>query len=481
MRLLLVLLLASLLAFFLLARACGYPSKGEGGAQPAPVERDVAAPENALVQPSGEQASKAIAAPGQTRSRARADAPKPVGKTARPSPPRIVVLVLDPSAAPLADTTIKRTFGRKVTGITSSVHTDGKGVARFPVPPRVRNSEGVWLRLSWQDDRKRVAASAGRLIPVASKGTIDLGSMRLLENQVLVAGSVVEEDGTPIQRAAVSLLWRGYPQKPRKVPVQAEKWDQPNVPQTVFAAADGSFCFYSFGGEPQEELELNVKDNDGDFLALPHVPVAAGDRNVRIVLKRGRSVKGHALVDLPLAGGTDFLWVTAVRSDGSQHEQNPIQPQSSAALQMPGSSIHAPVGDFDSKRLEPGAWDIRFGFDPFQYPIHVIENVVVPADGPVDDPRLDAVDLTFLYAIRVDVVDEKGRQIGAVVRLRPAGAANWMLSTPQSADPARPGFVCGYPSVDVSVSRKGYQPVVIEGVHSDQRVVLRRKVASKER
>ena len=380
--------------------------------------------------------------------------------------PHLRARILDADGLPLRQVRIDRTFACASSGTKggATIRSDGQGIVVFRLPPRFGDCAGLTLRFQWTDNHRKQAQSPWLNLPDSWVGTRDLGDVRLVGQNLLLAGRVVNAAGQPVPHAHVLLQWRRQPPE-----WEDSQWrDRQSIPQGVLATEEGEFAFFQIKNDPLGSLELRVETGGSGYVPRLHIPVTKGDTDVLVVLDEGGRLQGKLLMDLALEP-INYLEVVA-------QQKNNVEWQGAiGVIPLPGSMPEPVAIDFELTGILPGRCDVSFYLNRvLGDPIWVVEDVDVPASGPVDDPRFGEIDLTFLYVLRVDVVDEEGQALAAKLRLRRAGTETWPTYAVMSADPNRPGLVASDPLVDILVSKRGYKDVVIERVKTDQRVVLHR-------
>jgi len=217
---------------------------------------------------------------------------------------------------------------------------------------------------------------------------VDLGDLTFGPYPLLVAGTVVDESGRPLQQAKVRL---SYP----LMNGRRQSWYNVNVPY-AYSAEDGSFSVHS--PDPFPELCVMASDKQGRYGEVKGV--APGATNVRLVMRAkeakgppGAQVIGNVLLD----DGIDSMHVEAVyrHSNGARHDSYVIN------------------GVFSFRDVSTGQIRVEIRTRKTDWLLHQVEGVEVQSGQDVREPMLSDIDLRGkLRYLRLLLLDEQGRPVG---------------------------------------------------------------------
>ncbi|HEU4417645.1 MAG TPA: hypothetical protein VFT55_01830, partial [Planctomycetota bacterium] len=330
--------------------------------------------------------------------------------------------------------------------------TDASGRFRLAVP---RLPTGQQIAVSFDTIAAPTADRQACELPprLLTKGSNDLGEVRLTRHLLLVEGKVVMADGgEPVQVQF---------QIERK---DADRWQQEWNLWPEWGKA-GEFKVRS-GIQKGTPIRLVVQSDS--FLPVPPIECAAGDTGLEIKLAKGGSARATFLVDatLPL----ERLTLRFRRADA------PPDPTGRAEMMermrhFPGQA-QAKDGRLqrDWQGLEPGRYRLQAMCAGVAEPIVAIDAVEI-GDGPCTDPRLVDIDLrgrVRTFEIRATASD--GTAVAsqdAFVVIRSSGADwsgfNLASGVAKIATPA---------AVDLIVLAKGHKAALVSGVFDARTIAL---------
>ncbi|MCK6446116.1 MAG: carboxypeptidase-like regulatory domain-containing protein [Planctomycetes bacterium] len=277
-------------------------------------------------------------------------------------------------------------------------------------------------------------------------GVHDLGEVVLRAQPTLVSGRVVDDRREPVARAAVSAFDAGDPNAAFAV-------------GNTESGADGSFELRGISRSGRLTVWVQTHDSNRH----QRFDVAAGSRDLELVIPRGASVAGAVLVDEALPLADVFVTCVAPGADG----RPVLQSASPKPTPEPGRGAYSLDG------LPAGL--ARFEFRGKHGPVLAsFDGVALVAGEACADPRLAEVDLRGLAkALHVVARDERGEGIaGSVVRLRGRdGSTEWQ--TVRTEDGHAIVRARALP-IDFVFGASGYRTVRVDGASADFEVTLER-------
>lgn len=383
---------------------------------------------------------------GPTRSGQLVDVVvRPGGNT-----PMLVGRLVDAAQQPLQRVTLRIPFHGEGYGphVFLQAETDDDGRFRHEF---AASMVGATITLEFVQPQSR---SADReLIAVLDRtlripeSVIDLGTIALRPSPLLVSGTVVVDSEPPAPRPELDVerLLDGAWSALRSATV---RWGE-----------DGMFAI---SGLAATEHRLVV--TAPDCLPVPPLAFAAGQRDMRIELHRGGSLRAALQLDDPaLARHLSFDLVPEAPT-----------PQRLAALLEHGRPAgghreeHGELPGVVWRGLEAGSYRLRCWVAGSVGPVVDVAGLEVPVGAACSDPRLSPVDLRGrLLPVQVSVRDPQGEPVNAVVWSNTGGGpvGDWVGRGGDTIVLAGPA--------DLHVAAHGYAIETLTGVRSSQTVTLR--------
>ncbi|MAW61536.1 MAG: hypothetical protein CMJ94_11965 [Planctomycetes bacterium] len=263
------------------------------------------------------------------------------------------------------------------------------------------------------------------LPPADTLGRIDLGTVPLHEEPVLLTIRVEDESGEPLEGINLQLLartarpagdhWLHRAQGGPSTDSQGRSWVQDYDWYSEFHLADPDHPDSRHGAI--EELSLRAHSSSGGFgqeagasFETTTVKFPPSQKQVTIQMKRAGAIEMSvfALAGLERVGA--YL-VAPGQSLTQARDEQAFRGMGSVNLQRadPGELCSSVM-----QRVELGTWDFVMSVDPGGIrEVLRIPNVVVSGDAPCRDPRLQEIDLGELISLyEVEVRDEEGRLLG---------------------------------------------------------------------
>lgn len=367
--------------------------------------------------------------------------------------------VLDEGGTPLAggvqfDLSIR---AGGVHGASSgSLDTDQRGEFRVEVP--ATSGEPAVRTLVLRNRRTRfdepLATAERSFDGDLAPGVHEVGDFVLASQPVLAGGRVLDDLGRPIARALVTV-------RTASAPGARRPWSDEHA-ASGYSAEDGRFLLS--GTAATSTLGLDAEERG--HVRFETLAIAAGARDLEVVLTRGASVRGEVVVDdgLPLADVIVRAVLGSEAKDGWRHQGLPLP------LPVPGR------GTFSIQALPAGRASVEFSVR--NGPVLVrLDGVELVAGEACADPRLLEVDLRGLAkALHVVVRDESGEGIShSVVRARGRdGSTAW--SRIQTDDGHATVRARALP-IDFVLGASGYRTQRVDGATADFEVTLARGLA----
>lgn len=320
------------------------------------------------------------------------------------------------------------------------------------------HSVGAVFELLNGSDGKRILE--GTLPSVSNNGTMDLGDLQIEAASASnpdsrVSGTVVDTGGTPVPEAFVN--W-----------VDEEALDSSSgnsgVVSWAMTDSNGSFTLSGEGRGAGASLQV---DAEGVAYHEPvFVKIPAADVLLRV--DRGGTISGMVLLEQELPSRRVFvdLWDEALgeipwRMDLRGHWTSPLMNRR-----------------FEYGGMVPGSYSLRVAAVGDLNPV-ILRGIRVRDSGLVDDPRLDAIDLTGRYlGISLKPVDEEGNPVDSDVhafRRVPTTENGHVVLAPEflgSTDEG-PLLITRDGEHTLVVHAAGYFPVRVDPANPDDEIVLK--------
>jgi len=327
------------------------------------------------------------------------------------APTRLSGRVLGLDGKPVASETLGVIFMTGKSKDGSEITTDAEGRFEVVAPDGFVDAESGRVLLV-----RRFAAGARPAkylgarefsLPVVKRKA--LGDVKLVEEELIVSGSVVDDDGKPIAGALVSIPKvygqfnsYGYGGAREFFETEAETDAKGRFALRALGAADGPFELSA--------MHAGYRLRDGKT-------VAKGASDHQIVMGRTQSIHGR-LLGFRGSVNQRGLRITARAQDGTELRLSTIGAQ--GAFEIQGCL----AGDYTVTFARRMARD-----DPFL----TVENVHVEPGTPCRDPRLANIDLSqHVRVVKVTVLGPDKKPVEATVwqyRVRPGGSHGFGTGT----------------------------------------------------
>lgn len=336
------------------------------------------------------------------------------------------------------------------------------GAARWDGRSELDGRFTVELRGDFEEGDGRILLVRGRGGDVGARvdlsrafepGIVPMGDLVLGPGPVLVSGTVEDGSGAPVPGAKVTLRtpWneaRGLD----GVPITG--WNVSGLEAT--SGEDGGFVFQAWRAAARLRLEAGTPDARSEL-----VDVDAGDRDVRLLLRRTGAIAGRLEVGPDVPPEELRLRVSPVDPDGSLEQ-----------VRWEASRPIADDGTFSADGLLPGRRTVAVSTTRNTLVLAAVADVFVASGETTHDPRLEPLDLRgAVHRFRVVVIPP-----GPVEDLR-GNLRAWSPGDPDEAvgiglrDGVFEGIV-PWALVDASLSVGGYRSVSLEGLAGDTEVRL---------
>lgn len=280
----------------------------------------------------------------------------------------------------------------------SSVETDTDGTIHFSLADGSLKRDEFKLKdrylvLRWTDEKQGVVHEVRvDLYRDFDTGLHDLGDVVLETIPLLVAGTVVDEQGTPVKDARVFLR--------QAVVTRTDDVVHTSTPQRLdggqYTDAEGRFRIHGVAKEGVYDLEVRK----GEIKAT-HEGIVAGQEGVRVVLEQGRMLAGR--IRLPEELQSKRATIVFFQPT----EQDPH-------AQVWKMQATDPYGFFHQAGLESAAGRVAICLGTGYPSEHLLEleNVYPWLSGEPGDPRLLDIDLRDAFrSFHVRAVDASGVSI----------------------------------------------------------------------
>lgn len=309
--------------------------------------------------------------------------------------PILQARLLDATGAACRDQRVNVSMGFDHTRAGRITRTDAEGVVRIPLDRRLRGR----TLFDIQFDQRRGGRSAGLMARAepgrtVAEGVLELGDLTLAVPPLVVAGTVTDEAGNPVDVATpeVCLATAAHERSP---------------PPLFVSAMLARHAFTIRGFVPDEELALVCRW--GGFAPIEPVFFRRGAADLRIVVRRLVRLDVIVRHDMQY-DAAKALRIEVIDDAGRAHR--------------PGWGFTPLARDrarIGAGELPPGRYTVhvRLPYDPV--PLATIADVDLAADGP-RDPRLREVDIRGrLRAVLLTLLDPLGQPVRAAGSLHLRG------------------------------------------------------------
>jgi hypothetical protein len=360
---------------------------------------------------------------------------------------------VDETGSPLADREVhpalQFTGDNQWENELGAVRTDAAGSFQTDVTTRLSADEPCEFRLELREARSGATGRGSRPLPLPlPSGSFELGDVVIHELGIVLAGTVVDENGAPAPHAGVAAQtqivgdWSDYE--------AGDYW-------WANGRCDDQGRFELRGRAGGDELSIHA--NHGDLRSRPLV-VRRGSTDLVLRLERTGSIAGRVVRDSSAPG--EVLMVGAQWAQPDEDVEG-------------GMGEVTADGSFAVRKLMPGTYDITLR-DPANWnDIKTIQGVVVRAGETTRDPRLDPIDLRgSRFLVRLTILDEREEPV-------PRGWFTRESSTPNESGSSDYGPIFNGKATiahdgtgaNVRLQAEGFCVLRLEKVLSDQTVHMR--------
>lgn len=289
-------------------------------------------------------------------------------------------------------------------------------------------------------------------------GTINVGDVRLADQELVVAGRVVDDLGAPRPRAAVTVVPRGDRATIKRFRRRLQ--------------ADRSGCFALHGSWPTTGGIVVVGDEGipGDV-----VPFTAGASRVRCVLPRTARVEGRLLLEEEVDPTTLVIRLCTRRRRRLAEAAGRAVLHVQELNPPPWRPLRAGAdGTFGPTTCGTGTAELVIEAPGDPEPVLVVGGLELRPGGTCPDPRLRGLDLRGrLQTVRVRLLDARGRTVpGERVLLTPVGDAAWRGRMLVADAEGVLEFAARRTPAPVRLRPTGFPPVVVHPTPEGVPVVL---------
>lgn len=284
-------------------------------------------------------------------------------------------------------------------------------------------------------------------------GTTELGDFALSQVPVLVAGTVVDSLGRPVESAAVHASRLPSPADPDAAGA--------GVLRVFGSRCDSQGRFEIRGDGPIRTLRIEAVKAG---LAGEAIVVPVGELKARIVLVEAGAISGRVLLDPSLEAASILV-----------HAQREELPSTGSVPTSTPPLTLAADGRFTLRDLRAGTWSVQVVYAANGKQLGSVESVNVAAGATARDPRLDPLDLRASgRVIELLLFDAGGEPVGDARALSRASAqpdAEWTVCKREGN---RLQLFCDGRPLDIVISAPGHMRTKVEQVESSRSVTLAR-------
>ncbi|MFT5290135.1 MAG: hypothetical protein ACI8QS_001961 [Planctomycetota bacterium] len=296
-------------------------------------------------------------------------------------------------------------------------------------------------------------------------GENDLGRLISAPRPLLASGHVIDEKGKGIGGVTVStvlLLTRTH-DPDETVTTELGSWS-PHIDHVTESDDDGSFELYGRlvtvrtwpGWTSQPVLAASGPGITGN----KQVPFTAGDTDLELMALIAGTLKGSFLIE-------DSTLLNYVR----------VSLRNGIAGNETSRGVRLDGADFQVDGLLPGAWDLIVESKSRREEILRITGIHVPRGGEADDERLDAVDLSALRLLRLDLTSSSGDPLEGIKLARKLpGDTEWRSSENMrlvgSDGERKLEVITAHPGLDLYLTANRHRPLEVINISDDRTLVL---------
>lgn len=374
---------------------------------------------------------------------------------------------LQQDAAPLATTSFTMTAnagGRELPLLQG--RTDGKGRFVVIASERWRNQRIQELRIHPFGGPEGYIGSCaiwhGECELTA--GTHDLGSLVLATEPIVVAGTLLAPAGVPL---------------PPDLGMAVEVAHDPAngswhfVPLRRRLHPDGDFTL--FGRAPGAALRL-VVTTANRLVPMPPLRFRAGDRDLRIELHRGGSLRASIVASSQIAAFCQVPLLVPMGDGSARPHTPPFDPHLDPRMARERFLVaDTPLEiEFVWPAVSPGRYQLEIWARGLHRPLHVVPDVVVADGQRNEDARLQHLEVPGLRTVTIRLPQAADAApmpptdgLGLIAVLdgdRPANLC-WQIDSPMAM------FATVQP-LDVLVRLHGHRDRIVRGLVADQTIEL---------
>lgn len=276
-------------------------------------------------------------------------------------------------------------------------------------------------------------------------GTTEIGDVILDHGALVVAGTVVDDAGYPVEKARITVYKHA-------IVNGKEFWPTLQTSGTWRTGPDGMFALHVFAAETPPTADLKVNAYRDGYLHGGMIPVTMGTRDLRCVLERGGGIAGS----VALGPGQDPTDVRIALKSGRHRRY----------LELDGEGMFARQG------LEPGAWTVTVSLRARGSLKTIVDGVEVASGRTTRDSRLQGLRIEgTVTKVILTIVETTGAPIE---RAKVDVIGRGDLSQPLSDRKGRVAIRVETLPVDLLVSAYGYRRVRLTDVRDDREVTLKK-------
>ena len=296
-------------------------------------------------------------------------------------------------------------------------------------------------------------------------GPNDLGTLTCEPRPLLVAGRVVDENGTGLEDVMVTV---GLELLNDEDPSNNRYWDgadlTPGTDRETTSDENGEFALYGRVGDPRRWPGWTtipaIKAEAEGITNTDPVTFAQGERDVELEVLVAGSVEGRFEVDDERV--LDVLRTSLQHGGPGQLERKWIQRNGS---------------EFERQNLRPGSWDLVVEYANEGGEILRIPSIQVPRGAVAEDDRLDPIDLSHMRRLRIDVDGVGGPPISAIMmQRRLPGENEWgqveRMRLEESDGGRYLALITAHVGLDLRIAAEQYRAQELTNVVDDRDVTL---------